>query len=225
MISLGWQGRFMEAKSVAATASESDLLPSQNRLRLALLAVVAAAAGDPAAASAALAVYDAAVEQETDRNPVFDRTRALGERFSILATALVGRNASAHRMLRAIRYRRPDLASFDAVLNGLQDRAPDAVQGGLRDMRLAGQAGFAQFIEAVSPMLRGKDRADDAESLTAAEAQVLRSMALGLTNQAIADEHKRTVNTVRTHVSAILRKLGAASRGEAVALARQKDLI
>jgi DNA-binding NarL/FixJ family response regulator len=117
------------------------------------------------------------------------------------------------------------LASFDAVLNGLQDRAPDAVQGALRDMRLAGQAGFAQFIEAVSPMLRGKERADDGESLTAAEAQVLRSMALGLTNQAIADEQNRTVNTVRTHVSAILRKLGAASRGEAVALARQKDLV
>jgi DNA-binding NarL/FixJ family response regulator len=225
MISLGWQGRFQEAKSVATVAAEAELVPSQNRVRLALLAVVSAAAGDAAAASSALAAYDAISEPDADANPLFDRPRALAERFAILATALIGKNTAAHRMLRAIRYRRADLASFDAVLNGLQDRAPDAVEGGLRDMRLAGQAGFAQFIEAVSPERRAQERTDDGESLTAAEAQVLRSMALGLTNQAIADEQKRTVNTVRTHVSAILRKLGAASRGEAVALARRKELV
>jgi DNA-binding NarL/FixJ family response regulator len=138
---------------------------------------------------------------------------------------LIGKNTAAHRMLRAIRYRRDDLASFDAVLNGLQDRAPDAVAGALREMRLAGLAGLAQFIEAISPARRDEGEADDRVSLTAAETQVLRSMALGLTNQAIADEQHRTVNTVRTHVSAILRKLGAASRGEAVALARRKDLV
>jgi serine/threonine-protein kinase PknK len=222
---LGWEGRFQEAKSGAAMAAESELLPSQNRVRLALLAVVAAAAGDATAASSALTAYEAAVEQEADPNPLFDRQRALAERFAILATALVGKNAAAHRMLRAIRYRRPDMANFDAVLNGLQHRAPDAVADALREMRLAGQAGFARLIEAVAPRQRDVSPPGEQEGLTAAEAQVLRSMALGLTNQAIADEQQRTVNTVRTHVSAILRKLGAASRGEAVALARRKELV
>jgi DNA-binding NarL/FixJ family response regulator len=84
---------------------------------------------------------------------------------------------------------------------------------------------LAQFIEAVSALPRDDAGVDNRENLTATEVQVLRSMALGLTNQAIADEQHRTVNTVRSHVSAILRKLGAASRGEAVALARRKDLI
>jgi len=201
------------------------LLPSQNLVRLTLLAIVAAAGGESAAASAALGEYERAMSREADPNPLFDRPRALAERFAILATALIGKNTAAHRMLRAIRYRRDELANFDAVLNGLQDRAPDAVAGALREMRLAGLAGLAQFIEAVSPARRDETETDDRVSLTAAEAQVLRSMALGLTNQAIADEQHRTVNTVRTHVSAILRKLGAASRGEAVALARQKDLV
>jgi len=225
LISLGWQGRFQEAKSVAAMTAESELLPSQNLVRLTLLAIVAAAGGEAATASAALAEYERAMAREADPNPLFDRPRALAERFAILATALIGKNTAAHRMLRAIRYRRDELANFDAVLNGLQDRAPDAVAGALREMRLAGLAGLAQFIEAVSPARRDEAAADDRVSLTAAEAQILRSMALGLTNQAIADEQHRTVNTVRTHVSAILRKLGAASRGEAVALARQKDLV
>ncbi|MDB5094651.1 MAG: regulatory protein LuxR [Candidatus Eremiobacteraeota bacterium] len=225
IISLGWQGRFLEAKSVATAAGESELLPPQNRVKLALLAIVAAAAGEAAAASSALAEYEAAVARDADPNPMFDRPRALAERFAILATALIGKNTAAHRMLRAIRYRRADLASFDAVLNGLQDRAPDAVEGALREMRLASQAGLAQFIEAVSAPPREDAGLENREGLTAAEVQVLRSMALGLTNQAIADEQHRTVNTVRTHVSAILRKLGAASRGEAVALARRKEIV
>ncbi len=60
-------------------------------------------------------------------------------------------------------------------------------------------------------------------SLTAVELQVLRAMAQGLSNQAIADDQQRTINTVRTHVSSILKKLGAASRGEAVAMARRRE--
>jgi DNA-binding NarL/FixJ family response regulator len=61
--------------------------------------------------------------------------------------------------------------------------------------------------------------------LTAVELEVLRAMAQGSSNQAIADEQRRTINTVRTHVSSILRKLGCESRGEAVAAARRQRLI
>jgi DNA-binding NarL/FixJ family response regulator len=63
------------------------------------------------------------------------------------------------------------------------------------------------------------------ELLTPVELQVLHSMSQGLGNQAIADDQKRTVNTVRTHVSSILRKLGCTSRGEAVAAARRQGLV
>jgi DNA-binding CsgD family transcriptional regulator len=50
-------------------------------------------------------------------------------------------------------------------------------------------------------------------------------MAGGMSNKAIADEQRRTINTVRTHVSSILRKLGSESRGEAVATGRRLGLL
>ncbi|WP_051471738.1 LuxR C-terminal-related transcriptional regulator [Patulibacter minatonensis] len=52
--------------------------------------------------------------------------------------------------------------------------------------------------------------------LTRREVEVIRLMATGGTNKAIADELVVTVGTVKAHVKHILRKLGAANRSEAV---------
>jgi DNA-binding NarL/FixJ family response regulator len=128
-------------------------------------------------------------------------------------------------MLRALRYRRADLANFDVALSAIHNRTPEAFDAALRAMRLAGQAGFARFLEAVTPQRPDAVQTSEPEALTAAEIHVLRCMALGLSNQAIADDQQRTINTVRTHVSSILRKLGAGSRGEAVAVARRRELV
>jgi DNA-binding CsgD family transcriptional regulator len=53
-------------------------------------------------------------------------------------------------------------------------------------------------------------------ALTRREVEVLRLMATGMTNQAIADELVVTVGTVKAHVKHILRKFRAANRSEAV---------
>lgn len=53
-------------------------------------------------------------------------------------------------------------------------------------------------------------------SLTKRETEVLRLMATGMTNHAIADELVVTTGTVKAHVKHILRKLRAANRSEAV---------
>ena len=60
--------------------------------------------------------------------------------------------------------------------------------------------------------------------LTAREVEVLELMAEGLRNGAIADRLFLSPRTVDHHVSAILRKLGASTRGEAVATAAKLGL-
>jgi DNA-binding CsgD family transcriptional regulator len=61
--------------------------------------------------------------------------------------------------------------------------------------------------------------------LTAREVDVLRLLAEGLRNAAIAERLFVSPRTVDYHVSAILRKLGSRTRGEAVAAARPLGLL
>ena len=63
------------------------------------------------------------------------------------------------------------------------------------------------------------------EPLTDRETDVLRLIAAGESNQRIARELVVTLDTVKKHVSHLLRKLGAANRTEAVTRARQVGLI
>ena len=63
------------------------------------------------------------------------------------------------------------------------------------------------------------------EQLTARELEILRLVAAGTPNQAIADQLVVTLNTVKKHITHLLGKLGAANRTEAVARARQLGLI
>ncbi|HEY6642651.1 response regulator transcription factor [Povalibacter sp.] len=79
---------------------------------------------------------------------------------------------------------------------------------------------------AIDPMFISKIAASLAPpSLTSREIEVLRLMMLGLPNKAIAAVLKRSVGTAKSHVKAILAKLDAATRVEAVAVARRRGLI
>ena len=64
-----------------------------------------------------------------------------------------------------------------------------------------------------------------ADELTAREREVLKMMASGLDNYDIADKLGIGYGTVRSHVRGVLEKLGARSRLQAVALARESGLI
>ena len=63
------------------------------------------------------------------------------------------------------------------------------------------------------------------ETLTPRELEVLELLAQGLQNKEIAAELVISERTVKFHVSAILNKLGAGNRTEAVAVAAQRGLI
>lgn len=66
---------------------------------------------------------------------------------------------------------------------------------------------------------------DAEEPLTARELQVLHLLARGLQNKEIASQLGITGRTTKFHVSAVLRKLGAGNRTEAVAIAAQRGLV
>jgi DNA-binding NarL/FixJ family response regulator len=79
---------------------------------------------------------------------------------------------------------------------------------------------------AVQSMLRDEAATEMlGEPLTQREKEVLRLLQSDLTPQEIATELYLTLNTIKTHVSAVYRKLGAHSRSEAVVVARQRSLL
>lgn len=103
-----------------------------------------------------------------------------------------------------------------------RESAPDriaaalvAVAGGLVvcDPEYAAHAGFDNSAEPL------------AEELTDREREVLALMAEGLPNKTIAQRLDITEHTVKFHVNAILRKLGAHSRTEAVVRATRLGLV
>lgn len=62
-------------------------------------------------------------------------------------------------------------------------------------------------------------------ALTAREAEVLRLIAEGLSNRAIAERLFLSLETVKTHVRSVLTKLGASNRTEAVMMAYESGFI
>ncbi|MGL4648767.1 MAG: LuxR C-terminal-related transcriptional regulator, partial [Caldilineaceae bacterium] len=71
----------------------------------------------------------------------------------------------------------------------------------------------------------GADLHAPLDKLTPREAEILRAMARGASNQEIAELFVLTVGTVKGHVNHILSKVGARNRTEAVARARELGLI
>ena len=225
-LQFGWDARFGEVEALLKSVGDRELSPPQNRLRYALLAAALAKLDARAEALDALARYEGAVASDTDPRSIYGRPRGVADRYAVLANIVLQRSAIAQKGLRQLRPGAPDLEPFDAALSALLHRLPERFDEALRAMRAAGIAGIARFVEALgSASLRPEETSREPEALTRAEQHVLCAMANGMSNQAIADDQRRTINTVRTHVSSILRKLGCASRGEAVASARRANLV
>lgn len=127
-----------------------------------------------------------------------------------------GLTVDAHSILREISvsasegYRR-DIASWAAVALSNASVAPSA-----RAQTYGG--GFVELI-------RRLNATEPQKCLTQTERRVLESLAEGYSSKQIASLTGRSVKTVNNQVSAILRKLNARSRGEAVARARRTGLL
>jgi LuxR family maltose regulon positive regulatory protein len=99
-------------------------------------------------------------------------------------------------------------------------------------LRHAGSHGIApQYVaKLLSGFNRGSETSPDAQQplidpLTDRELQVLRLLAEGLSNQAIAGQLVVAVGTVKTHTAGLYRKLGVTNRTQAVARATALGLL
>lgn len=79
--------------------------------------------------------------------------------------------------------------------------------------------------EAAARLVRDVRAPDHPESLTARETEVLRMVALGKTNRQIANALLVGENTVKSHVSSVLAKLGVRSRTQAALHAVRTGLV
>jgi DNA-binding NarL/FixJ family response regulator len=91
--------------------------------------------------------------------------------------------------------------------------------------------GFVDDVLLVAPRSRVADVSEpelsqpDVEALTPREGDVLRGLSLGLPNKGIATRLGISDQTVKFHVAAIIGKLGAANRTDAVRRAVRRGLI
>ena len=106
------------------------------------------------------------------------------------------------------------------------------VPSGARDLAAVIAAVVAGYIvlhpEVAQPLVpaAGVDlRTRDGQSLTTRELEVLRMMAQGLANKAIAARLHISEHTVKFHVGSIFAKLHAGSRTEAVTLGARQGLV
>jgi len=77
----------------------------------------------------------------------------------------------------------------------------------------------------VKAFLSDEQRAFDRQLLTSHELEVLRMVAAGSTNREIAEHLFLSVDTVKSHLETIYRKLEVADRAQAVAVAMRKGLL
>jgi DNA-binding NarL/FixJ family response regulator len=110
------------------------------------------------------------------------------------------------------------------------DRRDAAVQELLRAMDVLTQLNAALEISRARALLdalqpRGQRRSEDRAGLTGRELEVLRLVAGGLNNQAIAARLTVSEHTVHRHVANIFSKLSVSSRAAAVAQAARRGLL
>jgi LuxR family maltose regulon positive regulatory protein len=120
--------------------------------------------------------------------------------------------------------------SMGALLRRVATRkvAPEYVARLLSALERSGGSGQSLGVEGPArtlPTLDTRHQTSGVEPLTNREVEVLRLLAVGASNQRIADELTISVGTVKAHTSHILGKIGASNRTEAVARARELGLL
>ncbi len=222
------QGRTAAARSALRRVLEATADPLRRASLLPAYVEVALAAGDvPEARDASAELHDIAERYGTDV------LQALASDARGAIALAEGRARDALRDLhRALALWRQGEAPYESARTRLRiaetcRRLGDAESAELElDAARASldRLGAATDVARAGALL-GTGRRTAAHGLTPRELQVLRRIAAGKTNRAIAAELAVSLRTVDRHVSNILNKLGVPSRAAATAYAYEHDLL
>jgi LuxR family maltose regulon positive regulatory protein len=136
---------------------------------------------------------------------------------SVGIDSMVGQRAFALLLLAPVRRDRGDLAGARALVEQARELIEQFTDPGM----------LPALLEQTEQTLASapRQRVAVAEPLTERELAVLRLLPTQLSNREIGRELYVSVNTVRSHVQAVYRKLGVSTRAEAVAHARERGLL
>jgi DNA-binding NarL/FixJ family response regulator len=167
------------------------------------------------------------------------RLKAAGSPPHVVLTDLIMPGIDGIETTKLMKQHHPDVVVIVLTSFGEADRVRAALAAGaagyvLKDADVdelasairAGRRGEIHLDAAVTRHLTADPARHSAAdvALTAREWEVLRHLAAGRSNQAIADLLVISERTVRTHVSNILGKLGMASRTQAALWAREQGV-
>lgn len=156
--------------------------------------------------------------------------------------ASLGRGPYAGELVAALRAANPDLAIVVAVDRVVPAGLPEVLEAGARAV-VHRQCAPEELVTAVTAALGGRtwlsapvaqvlreelaagSASAGAEALTRRQLDVLRALASGDSNAAIGARLGISEHTVRNHVHAVMAKLGAANRTDAVTIAMRRGLV
>lgn len=157
---------------------------------------------------------------------------ASGEQFETMMESLATSQLASEAAVVVLTDRREPKSLADALRAGIRavlpsDIPPDQLVAALEAAASGLIVVHPEEVNAIFPVVEGASRpvAELAEPLTPRESEVLQMLASGLANKEIATRLKISEHTVKFHVAAILGKLGAASRTEAVSLGIRRGLV
>lgn len=157
---------------------------------------------------------------------------ASGEQFETMMESLAASQLASEAAVVVLTDHREPRSLADALRAGIRavlpsDIPPDQLVAALEAAASGLIVVHPEEVNAIFPVVEGASRpvAELAEPLTPRESEVLQMLASGLANKEIATRLKISEHTVKFHVAAILGKLGAASRTEAVSLGIRRGLV
>jgi NarL family two-component system response regulator LiaR len=107
----------------------------------------------------------------------------------------------------------------------LKDATPEELLRAIRDVHQGRSALNPRIATKLIQRMQKTEPRKPIEELTSRESEVLRCIALGLSNKEIGDKLFISEPTVRTHVSNILMKLGLPNRTQAALFAVREGLV
>jgi DNA-binding CsgD family transcriptional regulator len=164
-----------------------------------------------------------------------DRYRGVRDPAAWAAVAQLWRELQRPFLVAYARYRE---GAAHLALRGSRNAAASALRSARSTAAELGAAPLARDITVLAGHARIALESDDAPAgeratddpaavlgLTAREAEVIRLLAIGRSNQEIADELFLTRKTASVHVSNIIGKLGVSNRVQAAAIAQRVGLV